>query len=279
MSSLTLHTRLVDAARTVTEPATAHQVAEALSGLVTAELAAKEDRILLAETALTRARELHRPVHHTTPGGPWCNECTHPKQAPTGVPWPCPTICALNNITPPRRRPTPRKPPPQPARLPGPLPTRQALQAGLAWLHTIPQPPTALINHQGLPLRTTTNRTLRFVPARGRALVVIDVHTLTWKDNGEELTPTDHIGPTELNDLTTLLATLGAKVTSTWNGHPTITGTLALARHPHPTLTKAANRYRTGCPHHPERKTLCTCGWYEHGRAQLLHPTTESTTR
>lgn len=169
----------------------------------------------------------------------------------------------------------PRTTPPRPldAVALDPLPTQQALQAGLTWLHHIPQPDTALINHRGLALRTTTNRTLRFVAAgtQGKAVIALDVTRLTWEHNGTELIPTDRIGPTELTDLKTLLATLGAKTMTTYNGHPT-TGAFLLQQPAHPTLTNAVARYQAGCPTHPHHGVLCTCGWYQRGRAHIIHP-------
>lgn len=179
------------------------------------------------------------------------------------------TLATLLTNTPP----TPARPQrPLDALALDPLPAHQALQAGLTWLHHIPQPPTALIDHRGLPLRTTNNRTLRFVAAgpQGKAVIALDVTRLTWKNNGKELIPTDRIGPTELTDLTTLLRTLNTRVMATYNGHPTITGTLLLQRPAHPTLTAAITRYQAGCPTHP---THCRCGWYQRGRAQIIHPT------
>lgn len=260
---------------------TTRKLIDAVSGVVTAELAARDDRLLVAETALKRARVIHRPTHHDDPGGPWCNECTHlpalRRYGPPGVPWPCPTIKALNHPNPPTR--TPPKRTAQRPRLPGPLPAWQALEIGLSWLHNTVQPPNALIDHHGLRLRTTTNRTLHFVPTgtTGKALIVVNVTRLRWHRNGVELIPTDRLAPTELTDLTTLLAELGAKVTGTWNGHPTITGTLALRRPPHPTLIAAVRRYQNGCPTHPTKGVLCTCDWYTQGRAHIIQPTTKGT--
>lgn len=165
----------------------------------------------------------------------------------------------------------PPHPPPPP---PGETSLQQALEAGLHWLHHTEQPQGALIDHHGALLPTTIdNRKLRCVPAyNGKALITIDVARLRWIHNGDQLHPTDQIGPHELDDLAALLDQAGAPIATTLNGYPTITGTLVLQRHAHPTLVAAANRYRKGCRAHPAKGTLCPCGWYIRGRNRIIPP-------
>lgn len=154
-----------------------------------------------------------------------------------------------------------------------PLPLADAMAAGLRWLHTTAQPPRALLRH-GITLATTANRTLRFCPAgiHDKSVITVDVACYDWRHDGTQLIPTEHIRPREIEQLTRLIDHLGGKVTRTWNGYPTITGTLAL-RHPaHPTLIAAAKRYRAGCPAHPDKGVSCSCGWYQHGTKLLIHP-------
>lgn len=157
-----------------------------------------------------------------------------------------------------------------------PRPLQEALVVGLRWLHTTAQPPRALLRH-GIALETTTNRTLRFCPAGpgGRPVITVDITRYDWRHDGTQLVPTERIGPTELAQLSRLIRRLGGDVSRTQDGYPNTTGTLLLRHRAHPTLLAAVKRYRDGCAAHRDRGTSCSCGWYEHGTAQLIHPTYE----
>ncbi|WP_435111613.1 hypothetical protein [Nocardiopsis synnemataformans] len=152
---------------------------------------------------------------------------------------------------------------------------RQALAAGLRWLYDTPQPDGAILQHHGEGLYLPdANRSLAFIPAGwdGKVVIVVNVARAGWKPERNELTPAHMIGPTEIDEVTAMLADLGARVVHTWNGHPSDTGSLALERPAHPTLLAAVNRYRKGCPDHPEKSVFCKCGWYERGNKKVAVP-------
>lgn len=216
------------------------------------------------ETRLFRG--WHITTHRTTAGAPqaWTAHHQHRPQPPLV----CHTLQELTDLI------LGDQPPPGPTPTPGPTTLTQALEAGVHWLHHTRQPVDALINHHGVPLPTTIdNRKIRCIPTHnGKALITIDVARLRWINNGDQLHPTDQIGPNELADLTDLLDQAGAPVAHTLNGYPTITGTLVLKHPAHPTLVAAAHRYQKGCPTHPTKGTWCPCGWYTRGRARIIPP-------
>lgn len=154
---------------------------------------------------------------------------------------------------------------------------RDVLAAGLAWLYDTPQPDGAILQHHGASLPPVGNRWFRFIPSGwgGRVVVVVDVAKVEWIDNGPNdlATPANPLEPDELDWLTCELAVLGVEVVHTWNGHPAITGSLALARPAHPSLLAAVERYRAGCPEHSG--PLCSwggCPWYGDGNALVVMP-------
>jgi hypothetical protein len=122
---------------------------------------------------------------------------------------------------------------------------------------------------------TADNRQFGFVPAGwgGRAIVVVNIAKVEWSE-GPDLLPMNPLAPGELeSEIKFVLLGLGAEVVHTWNGHPGITGSLALARPAHPSLLAAVQRYRAGCPRHPG--PLCSwdgCAWYSEGNAKVVQP-------
>jgi hypothetical protein len=145
------------------------------------------------------------------------------------------------------------------------------LAAGLRWLFDTEQPEGSVLEHHGVVLRAAGNRQFGFVPAgwAGHAIVTVDVAEVRWAYGANQL-PANPLRPGELEDRAALLAALGAEVVRTWNGHPSITGSLALARPAHPSLLAAVDRYRAGCLTHPG--TLCKCGWYAAGFELVIQP-------
>ncbi|MBO0885210.1 MAG: hypothetical protein J2P17_33755 [Mycobacterium sp.] len=141
------------------------------------------------------------------------------------------------------------------------------LVAGLRWLFDTEQPAGAVLQHHGLSLPGVANRRFNFCPAgwEGHAIVTVDVVDAEWKFTSRHEIPTNSLRPGELDDLTVLLNELGVDVLHTWNGHPGITGSLALGRPAHPSLLAAVNRYLAGCLTHPDQGVFCKCGWYAKG--------------
>lgn len=149
----------------------------------------------------------------------------------------------------------------------------QILAAGLRWLFEIEQPGDALISHLGETAAVDGNRLITFIPvaADGHPVVVVDVTNIAYRTDprGYEV-PDNPLGPDELTGLAAGLAAMGAEVARTWNGHPSVTGSLGLARLAHPSLRAAVDRYRAGCPVHPEKGVFCPCGWYAAGKAKIV---------
>lgn len=151
------------------------------------------------------------------------------------------------------------------------------LRAGLAWLYDTEQPGDAVLQHHGLgvPGGTVDNRSFTFVPVgwRRHVVVVVNVVKVEWGEQYGE-GPRNPLGRDELTEITAELARLGAEVVTTWNGHPGVTGSLALSRPAHPTLGVAVDRYLKGCPTH--LTTLCgsgwSCTWYSDGFAKVVRP-------
>lgn len=151
------------------------------------------------------------------------------------------------------------------------------LSAGLCWLFETEQPADAIIQHHGTTLRDDeNNRLFCFVPEgwSGHPVVAVDVAKVDWIDNGPNQlsTPGNPLKPDELDNLAARLTALGYEVFDTWNGHPGISGSIALKQTAHPTLLAAVNRYRAGCPEHPNRHVFCDCGWYARGNERVVFP-------
>ena len=143
------------------------------------------------------------------------------------------------------------------------------LLIGLRWLFDTPQPDTALQQHHGQQIASVGNRTLRFIPVgwNDHAIVVVDV---THVDYGQpHQPPRNPLDSSELAAFADLLDGMGEDVVATWNGHPAITGSLALARPAHPSLQAAVSRYTAGCQQHGARP-FCPCHWYAQGHRDIV---------
>lgn len=150
----------------------------------------------------------------------------------------------------------------------------QVLAAGLAWLYDTEQPDDALVSRHGEMLPGVGNRSFGFVPQGwdGYPVVVVEVASIEYKvERGYEV-PANPLEPGELEDLTGQLAALGVTVISTWNGHPAITGSLALQRSAHSSLLAAVSRCSAGCLEHPRESVFCTCGWWQQGYRRAVKP-------
>lgn len=143
------------------------------------------------------------------------------------------------------------------------------LLIGLRWLFDTTQPDMALQQHHGQQIGSVGNRTLRFIPSgwNGHAIVVVDV---THVDYGQpHQPPRNPLAPGELAAFADLLDGMGEDVAATWNGHPAITGSLALATPAHPSLQAAVSRYTAGCQRHGGDR-FCPCDWYVRGHRHIV---------
>jgi hypothetical protein len=142
------------------------------------------------------------------------------------------------------------------------------LRSGLRWLYDTEQPPTAIAQHHGERLLSVGNRSIKFVPCGwgGRVVIVLDVANVEYGGNYEP--PCNPLAHRELDNFKALLAEMGPTVAHAWNGHPAITGSVALSRPAHPTLIAAVDRYYAGCPDHG-RSVFCGCGWFSRGNTTL----------
>jgi len=148
-----------------------------------------------------------------------------------------------------------------------------ALTAGLRWTFETDQTASAIIHHHGAHLHVPAeNRTLRFIPigAEGRVVVVLEVATVV-PASSPQLPPTNPLRDGELEQLHDLLQERGFSVADSWNGHPYVTGSVALDRPAHPGLIASVLRYQQGCQTH-DQSVFCRCGWYAAGYADVALP-------
>ncbi|MFE3126742.1 hypothetical protein ACFXHD_25340 [Streptomyces hydrogenans] len=155
--------------------------------------------------------------------------------------------------------------------LPG---TPDALKAGLRWLFDTEQPDTAIVTHLGMAIPGAGNRWYGLCPsgADGQVVISVNVARVTWARDDQGSCPANPIAYGELAWLKGLLEHLGHTVTSTWNGFPGVSGSLALATAPHPSLTAAVDRYRAGCPRHPEAGVFCDCTAWQQAITAAVRP-------
>lgn len=153
------------------------------------------------------------------------------------------------------------------------------LDAGLCWLYDTEQPDDAHHQHHGIVLGLPdTNRLYGFCPAGwgNRPVVSVDVAKVEYKLDGDgDTIPANPLDVLELDALAAELKRRGFTPSSTWNGHPGVTGSVGLARAAHPTLTAAVDRYRRGCIVHPDRGVFCDCEAWRAGYRRILQPTRE----
>lgn len=150
----------------------------------------------------------------------------------------------------------------------------EALTIGLTWLYDTEQPDGATVQPAGgVTVRGEGNRSYSFCPEGAENLpVVIIAVTDVEPGEGFDDPPKNPLEPGELEALANALKARGYPVSTTWNGHPAITGSVGLATEAHATLRAAVANYRKGCPTHPDKGVFCHCpGWQEAFR-RALHP-------
>lgn len=146
------------------------------------------------------------------------------------------------------------------------------LTTGLHWLYETEQPDDAHQQHHGITLGLpAANRYYGFCPtgAAGLPVVSVNVAKPVLRDYAP---PANPIEPGELSALGDELRACGYAVRDTWNGHPAITGSVGLVRPAHPTLLAAVERYRRGCPDHPDRSVFCSCDAWRAEAARIVRP-------
>lgn len=150
------------------------------------------------------------------------------------------------------------------------------LDTGLNWLYDTVQPDDAHQHHLGIVLHLpAANRWYGFCSAGANNLPVVSVDVIKvehkFDDDGDSI-PANPLEPDELATLAAELEQRGHKVTSTWNGHPGVTGSVGLDRTAHPTLVAAVDRYRRGCTVHPKRSVFCDCEHWRAEGARIVRP-------
>jgi hypothetical protein len=159
------------------------------------------------------------------------------------------------------------------------------LAAGLAWLDSTPQPAGAICNHHGVGLAAADGRSLRFVPRGAAALPVVVLHAYRRPTDNPNIRVA--LADGELAGLVARIEALGFAVRKTWNGTGCDSGSVGLAKMPHPTLTDAVLRYHAQCPDH--HTVFCggwqasdadqrACRYYPTGYALLVKPTPPTAT-
>lgn len=146
----------------------------------------------------------------------------------------------------------------------------EVLKSGLHWLLHTEQPGGAVISPAGLVLRSEGNRRYRFgLTNSNRPVVSVEVAEVIWASSvnatGQQIgNPLERDELSKLGEKVTLL---GGTVASTEGGYPSTAGCAVLADEPHAALRSAVLRWRTGCPDHPGKGSLCGCGWLQRGQA------------
>jgi hypothetical protein len=146
------------------------------------------------------------------------------------------------------------------------------LTTGLRWLYETVQPDNAHQQHHGIVIgHPAANRYYGFCPAGARNLPVVSVNVAKaeYRQYGPPANPLD---PDELDALAEELRRRGFHVDDTWNGHPGVTGSVGLARRAHPSLVAAVERYRRGCPVHPQRGVFCDCETWRAQSRRAVRP-------
>lgn len=154
------------------------------------------------------------------------------------------------------------------------LPLDEALDRGLDWLLRTEQPEGAVLSHHGDSLKCHDNRRLSFVPAGSRdgncPVIVLEVRAPRRRETTHDRPLASWgLAPHEIYDLVKRLNERGHDVTSTWNGFPASTGSVALGNDRlHPTMAAALANYRKGCAAHGG-SVFCNCDLFREGFSRL----------
>jgi hypothetical protein len=154
------------------------------------------------------------------------------------------------------------------------LPLEEALDRGLDWLLRTEHKEGAVVSHHGDSLTCRDNRRLKFIPhgsATGRAPVIVLEVSVPRRRQATHEQPLDQWGlaPGEIYHLVKLLQDRGHDVTSTWNGFPATSGSVALGNtRLHPTMEAAINAYHQGCAMH-QGTVFCNCAHWREGFDRL----------
>lgn len=145
------------------------------------------------------------------------------------------------------------------------------LDAGLTWLFDTEQPAGAVCHHLGFSV-APGDRTIGFIPDVRFPIVTMCL-AYPERDDHDELT--NPLTKHDVTDLAAFLTRRGRVVRDQWNGRGTMTVSMALAGHVHPTLRDAVERYHQGCPEH--KTVFCgredlPCPWFADGNRVLVKP-------
>lgn len=180
---------------------------------------------------------------------------------------------------------TATRPPYAPRWPSGGLPYDVALTRGLDWLLRTEQPQGAIVSHHGDSLKVEHNRRLRFIPAGSRdnraPVIVLEVAAPRRRESTHDRPLAQWgLAPHEIYDLVKRLQDRGHEVTSTWNGFPADSGSVALGNERlHPTMAAALENYHLGCAAHGGT-VFCNCPLWREGfdRLKPLRSRAEVTT-
>lgn len=154
------------------------------------------------------------------------------------------------------------------------LPLEEALDRGLEWLFRTEHLEGAIVSHHGDALKVRDNRRLSFVPrgsADNRAPVIVLSVAAPRRRQPTHDRPLAQYGlaPHEIWNLVKLLQDRGHDVTSTWNGFPSDSGSVALGNDRlHPTMARAIENYHLGCAMH-HGSVFCNCPHWREGFTRL----------
>lgn len=147
------------------------------------------------------------------------------------------------------------------------------VRAALRWVYDTEQPETAIIHHEGARLPLLPTRWLTVTPQGVGGYPVLGIN-VRKPVKGWDTVPLNPLAPEELAELAHIVRALGHDVRGLWNGYPQASGSVQLARPPHPSLIAAGERYRAGCPEH--QTVFCHhdgCPWWRDHSSQIVPAT------
>lgn len=157
----------------------------------------------------------------------------------------------------------------------GAVSTEQAVSVGLLWLYRTEQPDEAVLQHHGVTVARSLlavsdgDRLYRFIPGTARNVIISVLVARPVYVNGFHQV---RLRPGEVDQLAGLVRELGHEVAEVWASPSGAFGTVTLQQPAHRSLLAAVDRYRAGCPRHPDRGVFCRCGWYPAGNQLVVLP-------